>query len=100
MIEAQTYTLLLYEEVAFFKAHRDSGKVPGMFESLIICLPSCSEHTGGDVHLTHGSDMKVLSTSKTSGYDLMILLPFHGIPTSNTKSDLSHPDIAWSLDSI
>lgn len=72
-VEAQSYKLLLYEEGAFFKAHKDSEKVPGMFASLIICLPSCSKYTGGDVHLTHGSEKRVLNTSKFSGYDLSAL---------------------------
>ncbi|QDS73371.1 hypothetical protein FKW77_007200 [Venturia effusa] len=73
IVEAQSYKLLLYEEGAFFKAHKDSEKVLGMFASLIICLPSCSGHTGGDVCLTHGTEKRVLSTSKTSGYDLSVL---------------------------
>ena len=42
---AQPYKLLLYEEGAFFKAHRDTEKVSGMFGTLVVCLPSV--HTGG-----------------------------------------------------
>lgn len=96
-VEAQSYKLLLYEEGAFFKAHKDSEKVPEMFASLIICLPSCSEHAGGDVHLTHRSEQRVLNTSKFRDMTFPLL---HGILTSGTKSNLSYPVIDWSLHSI
>ncbi|OAL55584.1 hypothetical protein IQ07DRAFT_172094 [Pyrenochaeta sp. DS3sAY3a] len=49
--QAHKYKLLLYEEGAFFKAHRDTEKMPGMFGTLVICLPSL--HTGGEVVLVH-----------------------------------------------
>jgi hypothetical protein len=38
--QAQLYKMLLYEEGAFFKAYKDSEKVPGMYRTLIIYLPS------------------------------------------------------------
>ncbi|KAF2178652.1 hypothetical protein K469DRAFT_675665 [Zopfia rhizophila CBS 207.26] len=68
---AEQYKLLLYEEGAFFKAHKDSEKVPGMFGTLVICLPS--EHTGGEVHLVHGKEKRVLETAKSSKFDLSTL---------------------------
>lgn len=68
---AQPYKLLLYEEGAFFKAHRDTEKVPGMFGTMVICLPS--EHTGGEVYLTHGGKQQTLLTAATSAYDLSTL---------------------------
>lgn len=45
-VSAELYKLLLYEEGAFFKPHRDSEKVPGMFGTLIICLSSRHEKLG------------------------------------------------------
>lgn len=68
---AERYKLLLYEEGAFFKAHKDSEKTPGMFGTLVICLPS--EHSGGEVHLVCGGKRTVLETAKHSQYDLSTL---------------------------
>lgn len=68
---AVAYKLLLYEEGAFFKAHRDTEKVPGMFGTLVICLPS--EHTGGEVRLSHGDTEKIIKTAPTSAFDLTAL---------------------------
>lgn len=69
--QAQEYKLLLYEEGAFFKAHKDSEKVPGMFGTLVICLPS--EHTGGEVHLVQGKEKRILQTAESSKFDLSAL---------------------------
>jgi hypothetical protein len=68
---AQPYKLLLYEEGAFFKAHRDTEKVPGMFGTLVVSLPS--EHTGGQVVLKHGGKERVLETAAPSAFDLSAL---------------------------
>jgi hypothetical protein len=68
---AQPYKLLLYEEGAFFKAHRDTEKVPGMFGTLVVCLPS--EHTGGEVHLKHNQKQQVLQTAESSAHELSAL---------------------------
>ncbi|KAH7395257.1 hypothetical protein DE146DRAFT_697405 [Phaeosphaeria sp. MPI-PUGE-AT-0046c] len=68
---AEAYKLLLYAEGAFFKAHRDTEKVPGMFGTLVICLPS--EHTGGEVRLNHGGKEKIIETAPTSAFDLCVL---------------------------
>jgi len=76
---AEPYKLLLYEEGAFFKAHRDSEKVPGMFGTLVVCLPS--EHSGGEVRLLHGKEERILETSPTSAFDLSVLAWY---------SDVSH----------
>ncbi|KAI0842867.1 hypothetical protein F5Y06DRAFT_75227 [Hypoxylon sp. FL0890] len=50
-ISAELYKMLLYEEGAMFKAHTDTEKIPRMFGTLVISLPS--SHEGGDVVLTH-----------------------------------------------
>lgn len=68
---AQPYKLLLYEQGAFFKAHRDTEKVPGMFGTMVICLPS--EHTGGEVLLNHGCKQQILQTAATSAFDISTL---------------------------
>lgn len=70
-VRAESYKLLLYEEGAFFKAHKDSGKVPGMFGTLVICLPS--KHAGGEVHLSHAGQKRTLDTAATSEFDLTAL---------------------------
>lgn len=76
---AQLYKLLLYEEGAFFKAHKDSEKVPGMFGTLVICLPS--EHTGGEVYLVHDKKKRTLETAPSSAFDISMLAWY---------SDVSH----------
>ncbi|KAK3368820.1 hypothetical protein B0T24DRAFT_533126 [Lasiosphaeria ovina] len=62
-ITAQLYKMLIYEEGAMFKAHTDTEKVPGMFGTLVICLPS--EHQGGDLVLKHRDVTKIFKTSET-----------------------------------
>ncbi|KAF2785805.1 hypothetical protein K505DRAFT_261308 [Melanomma pulvis-pyrius CBS 109.77] len=66
-VRAELYKHLLYEPGAMFKPHKDTEKNPGMFGTLVICLPS--EHTGGAVCLQHGKDSLQLSTAETSAYD-------------------------------
>lgn len=39
-------------------------KVPGMFGTLVICLPS--KHEGGELHLTHGKSTKIFKTAGSS----------------------------------
>ena len=68
---AQTYKLLLYEEGAFFKPHRDTEKLPGMFGTMVVCLPS--EHTGGEVQLVHNGKQQSMVTATTSAHDLSAL---------------------------
>jgi 2OG-Fe(II) oxygenase superfamily len=68
---AEIYKLLLYEEGAFFKAHKDTEKVPGMFGTMVVCLPS--RHEGGEVWLSHAGKTEVLDTSATSQFDLTTL---------------------------
>ncbi|KAM5365756.1 hypothetical protein ACJZ2D_010825 [Fusarium nematophilum] len=46
-VRAELYKNLLYEPGAMFKAQKDTEKAPGMFGTLVICLPS--EHTGGTI---------------------------------------------------
>src|SRR3954454_10353409 len=50
-ITAEFYKLLLYEEGSFFIGHRDTEKMPGMFATLVVVLPSSS--TGGELVVRH-----------------------------------------------
>jgi len=67
-VTAELYKLLLYEEGAFFKPHRDSEKSPGMFGTLVVCLPS--PHRGGDVVLTHSKDLHEFKTAPHSDFGM------------------------------
>ncbi|KAF4483603.1 2OG-Fe(II) oxygenase superfamily [Fusarium agapanthi] len=61
-IHAELYKMLLYEKGAMFKAHTDTEKIPGMFGTLVVNLPS--PHTGGDVVLKHCGEKVKYSSSK------------------------------------
>ncbi|KAK1655963.1 hypothetical protein BDP81DRAFT_13266 [Colletotrichum phormii] len=60
-VTAELYKLLIYEKGAMFKAHTDTEKCPGMFGTLVICLP-CG-HKGGDVVVKHCGETKTFKTS-------------------------------------
>ena len=55
-VTAQLYKLLVYEKGSFFKPHRDTEKIPGMFGTLVVCLPS--RHEGGTLILEHDGQTK------------------------------------------
>ncbi|KAL8811889.1 MAG: hypothetical protein Q9200_001444 [Gallowayella weberi] len=59
-VKANLYKLLLYEEGAFFKPHKDTEKEPGMFATLVVCLPS--EFEGGTVITKHCGKTKVFES--------------------------------------
>ncbi|KAK4187865.1 hypothetical protein QBC35DRAFT_463480 [Podospora australis] len=63
-IRAEIYKMLIYEKGAMFKAHQDTEKIPGMFGTLVISLPSA--HEGGDVIVQHGGKTKTFKISGTS----------------------------------
>ncbi|KAL8834797.1 MAG: hypothetical protein Q9170_003593 [Blastenia crenularia] len=63
-IKANLYKLLLYEESALFKPHKDTEREPGMIGTLVICLPSI--YTGGIVVATHRGQSKVLEAESPS----------------------------------
>ncbi|KAJ3957657.1 hypothetical protein N0V92_005758 [Colletotrichum tropicale] len=63
------YKLLIYEKGAMFKAHVEyavpvepTEKIPGMFGTMVVCLPS--PHEGGEVVAQHCGETKTLKTSK------------------------------------
>ncbi|KAK2018347.1 2OG-Fe(II) oxygenase [Colletotrichum eremochloae] len=78
-IALKPHKLLLYEKGSFFKRHKDTEKEPGMVGTLVVCLPS--DHTGGDVHLSFGSEKRTYSTAPNSRFDLTTLAWY---------SDVSH----------
>ncbi|KAI9890596.1 MAG: hypothetical protein M1814_003794 [Vezdaea aestivalis] len=65
-VRAELYKMLLYEKWCSFKPHKDTEKVPGMFGTLVICLPS--EHIGGAVSLQHGENSCQFDMSKNSSF--------------------------------
>src|SRR5262249_44438944 len=46
-VAAEFYKLLVYDTGSFFVGHRDTEKVPGMFATMVLVLPST--HTGGEL---------------------------------------------------
>ena len=57
-VVASPYKLLLYEEGAHFKPHKDTEKEPNRFGTLVVCLPS--EYTGGELVATHRGQRKII----------------------------------------
>ncbi len=55
-VNAELYKLLVYDKGSFFKPHRDTEKIPGMFGTLVVCLPS--RHEGGTLILGHDGQTK------------------------------------------
>src|SRR5258708_30592551 len=51
-VTAEFYKLLVYDKGSFFVSHRDTEKVPGMFATLVLALPSQSD--GGELVVKHG----------------------------------------------
>ncbi|KAK0713605.1 hypothetical protein B0T26DRAFT_367319 [Lasiosphaeria miniovina] len=54
--------MLIYETGAMFKPHTGTEKIPGIFGTLVVCLPS--PHQGGDLVLRHPGQTKVIETSE------------------------------------
>ena len=50
-VAADFYKLLVYDTGSFFVDHRDTEKVPGMFATMVLVLPSI--HSGGELVVQH-----------------------------------------------
>ena len=50
-VAADFYKLLVYDAGSFFVDHRDTEKVPGMFATMVLVLPSA--HGGGELVVRH-----------------------------------------------
>lgn len=53
---------------------KSTEKVPGMFGTLVICLPS--KHTGGTVCLQHGTKNEAFDTSEFSEFEASFIAWF------------------------
>lgn len=76
-VKAKPHKLLLYEKGSFFKRHKDSEKEAGMVATLVVCLPGI--HTGGDVHLSFGSEKRELATAPASRFDVTAMAWFSDV---------------------
>ncbi|KAL2061183.1 hypothetical protein VTL71DRAFT_7456 [Oculimacula yallundae] len=81
-VSAQLSKLNLYDDGAMLDPSLDSPQtaaLPGMFGTLVICLPSW--HQGGDVLVTSPCDpeIKAFGTSATSAFDSSYLAWFHDV---------------------
>ena len=74
-IRASLYKSLLYETGALFKPHEDTEKEPGMFGTLVICLPS--EYTGGAVVASHCGQSRVLQADSPTFFHSYISWYWH-----------------------
>src|SRR5256885_854583 len=60
----EQYKLLVYEEGSFFASHRDTEKIPNMFATLVVNLPS--EHEGGELIISHAGQSQRYSFADSS----------------------------------
>jgi hypothetical protein len=61
------YKLLVYEEGSFFASHRDTEKIPNMFATLVVNLPS--EHEGGELIISHAGQGQSYSFADSSLFE-------------------------------
>ncbi|KAI7954232.1 hypothetical protein MJO28_006779 [Puccinia striiformis f. sp. tritici] len=60
-IRLDFHRMLIMETGAMLKPRTDTERTPGMFGTLVICLPS--PYTGGEVVVKHNDECKTLTTS-------------------------------------
>lgn len=65
-VVAEPYKLLVYEQGSFFVRHRDTEKMPSMFATMVVGLPS--EHQGGELIISHGDTAVEVSFANTDGF--------------------------------
>jgi len=58
-VSAELYKLLVYDAGSFFVEHRDTEKIPGMFATLVVVLPSACN--GGELIVRHRDVKSVLT---------------------------------------
>jgi len=58
------YKLLVYEAGSFFASHRDTEKIPNMFATLVVNLPSA--HEGGELIISHAGQSQRYSFADSS----------------------------------
>ena len=64
-VNFEPYKLLIYEKGSFFTPHRDTEKMPNMFATLVINLPS--EYEGGELIVSHGGQSQRYSFAENDG---------------------------------
>jgi predicted 2-oxoglutarate/Fe(II)-dependent dioxygenase YbiX len=63
----EPYKLLVYEQGSFFAPHRDTEKIPNMFATLVVNLPS--EHEGGELIISHVGQSQRYSFADSSLFE-------------------------------
>jgi predicted 2-oxoglutarate/Fe(II)-dependent dioxygenase YbiX len=63
----EPYKLLVYEEGSFFAPHRDTEKIPNMFATWVVNLPS--EHEGGELIISHAGQSQRYSFADSSLFE-------------------------------
>ncbi|KAJ7089502.1 hypothetical protein C8R43DRAFT_833568, partial [Mycena crocata] len=67
----ELHKLLLYETGSHFSPHQDTEKETGMFATIIIVLPS--DHSGGQVRVSHGTKKATFDAAASSPVDYFVL---------------------------
>jgi hypothetical protein len=67
-VRAELHMMSLYEEGAQSEPSQETGKPPGTFATLAICLPT--EHQGGDLLVKHNEECRTWRSSKSSAFDM------------------------------
>ena len=63
----EPYKLLVYEAGSFFASHRDTEKIPNMFATLVVNLPS--QHAGGELIIRHAGQSQSYSFADSSLFE-------------------------------
>jgi predicted 2-oxoglutarate/Fe(II)-dependent dioxygenase YbiX len=63
-IAFEPYKLLVYEAGSFFASHRDTEKIPNMFATFVVHLPSA--HEGGELIISHAGQSQRYSFADSS----------------------------------
>ncbi len=65
-IQCELYKVLIYGPGSFFKQHRDTEKMPNMFATMVVNLPST--HEGGELIVSHDNENSEFSFSGKSKF--------------------------------
>lgn len=74
-VSAELYKLLVYQSGDFFINHRDTEKVPGMFATLVIVLPSV--YTGGELIIRHNNREVELDLCRDDASEVVAFAAFY-----------------------
>lgn len=65
-VDFELYKVLVYAKGSFFQEHRDTEKIPNMFATMVVNLPSA--HEGGELIVRHGRESNHYSFSGKSKF--------------------------------